>query len=227
MAEQNTLETYKDRDKEKDRDSSWAEFFLPIQTLNTDSIQIDSPNYTHTNRQKKTYHTSERPIAGVWYKTPEFTLSTLNILTTPLRVHSWDSSTGRLELETDTITATQIIAIQKRILTLLEGHRDWFPPNTNIQQDFQYMYHNSILTVYLHGFNPDQAHTGRVWNWSTAVWKKGVGPTSFSKGQTLRLAIRFQGICFIKTEGCKTRYRIQHQTVAIYHKSPATMINCK
>ena len=214
MAEQNTLE--KDKPKDRDKDSGWAEFFLPIQTLHADSIQIDSPNYTHT--QHKFHYTAERPIAPLWYKTPEFTLSTLNILTTPLRIHSWDSSTGRLELETDTLTATQFIAIQKRILTLLEGHRGWFLPHTNIQQDFQYMYHNSILTIYLHGFNPDQVHTGRIWNWSAAAWKKGVDQTSFSKGQTVRLAIRFQGICFLKVEGGKMRYRIQHQTVAIYNK---------
>ena len=216
MAEKNS-DKPKDRDKEKDKDNCWAEFFLPIQSVQADAIQIDTPK--HITTQKQFYTSNERPLAALWYKTPEFTLSTLAILTTPLRVHSWDSITGRLELETDASTAVQIYAIQKRILTLLESHREWYPAHTSVQHDFQYMYHNSILTVYLHGFNPDQVHTGRVWNWSNMGWKKGVGPASFSKGQSLRLAIRFQGVCFIKTDnGQRLRFRIQHQTVAIYTK---------
>jgi hypothetical protein len=224
MSDQTKTQLIHEKEKEKDRDCGWAEFFLPIQTLNTEYIQVDSPKHIHSNRHF--YPTNDRPIAALWYKSPDFTLTSFTLLTTTLRVHSWDSATGRLELETDTNTAAQIIAIQKRILTILESHREWFPPHTNIQQDFQYMYHNSILTVYLHGMNSEQIHMGRVWNWSDGTWKKGVSPATFSKGCAVRLAIRFQGICFLKTEGGKIRYRIQHQTVAIYHK-PTLSISCK
>jgi hypothetical protein len=190
-------------------DTGWAELFLPIQSINTDSIQIQTPKYSHANR----------PLSEFQYSTDDFSLTNLPILTTFLKVHSWDSSTGRLELETDAITASKIITIQKRILTIVSSHPSWASRHTTVQQDFQYMYHNGIFTVYLHGANPDQAHTGRVWIWSASQWKKGVGATTLRKGQQIRLAIRFQGICTIQAEGSRIRYRIQHQTVAIYKQT--------
>ncbi len=190
-------------------DTGWAELFLPIQIICTDFIQIQSPKYSHANR----------PLSEFQYSTDDFSLTNLPILTTFLKVHSWDSSTGRLELETDAITASKIVAIQKRILAVVSSHPTWASRQATIQQDFQYMYHNGIFTVYLHGANPDQVHTGRVWIWSGSQWKKGVSAVSLKKGQPIRLAIRFQGICTIQTEGSRTRYRIQHQTVAIYKQN--------
>ena len=190
-------------------DTGWAELFLPIQSVSVDAINMQIPKHVH----------NIRPLFEFQYRTDDYTLLNLPILTTFLKVHSWDSSTGRLELETDTITAAKIIAIQKRILQIVTSHPNWASRQSTIQQDFQYMYHNSILTVYLHGSNPDQAHTGRVWVWSGSQWKKGVSAMTLKKGQLIRLAVRFQGVCTLLSDGPRTRYRIQHQSVAIYKKS--------
>ena len=190
-------------------DTGWAELFLPIQSVSADDIHIQAPKFIHP----------KRPLFEFQYVTDDYTLLNVPILTTFLKVHSWDSSTGRLELETDIITSAKIIAIQKRILQIVSSHPNWTSRQSTLQQDFQYMLHNSILTVYLHGSNPDQVHTGRVWVWSGSQWKKGVGATTLRKGQQIRLAVRFQGVCTLQTDGPRTRYRIQHQSVAIYKKS--------
>lgn len=192
-------------------DTGWAEFFLPLSSIQTDAIQIHTPRPLHGSIRG-------RSIIEFGYQTNEFSLYNLPILTPFLRIHSWDSTTGRLELETDPSTSTKIVAIQKHLVTMLGSRKEWVSDPTNIQHDFQYMIHNSILTVYLHGSNPNQSHTGHVWVWSGSQWKQGVGPTSIRNGQMIRLAIRFQGIVSLPSDGTRTRYRIQHQTVALYHR---------
>jgi hypothetical protein len=86
---------------------------------------------------------------------------------------------------------------------------------------FSAYYSGNILTIYLHGSNPEQKQTGRVWIWNQSNWQKGASSTSFKKGQLIRVALRFQGVCFLQTSLKDTKYRIQHQTVAIFHKTAA------
>jgi len=116
-------------------------------------------------------------------------------------------------------------SIQDHIIDLLASKPQWFQPYIKKKEDllsnFQHIIQGNILTIYLHGSNPEQKQTGRVWIWNQSNWQKGASSTSFKKGQLIRIALRFQGVCFLQTSLKDTKYRIQHQTVAIFHKTAA------
>jgi hypothetical protein len=59
---------------------------------------------------------------------------------------------------------------------------------------------------------------GRVWIWKENQWHKGANSTIFKKDQEIRIGLRFQGICFLPSQNSKTRFRLQHQTIAIFSK---------
>lgn len=216
-----------------------AEIFLPFQALETVNICINEPytfktstnyyqslqgqqlqqgNQTHQNEQSKT-------IALLSYKTPVYTLPSLNILTQFCRVAAWDSTTGRLDLDIDpaSTTATKCLALQDFITSTLKVKSSWLPTNQrrpeDISANFQKLLYNGIMTIYLHGSNPEKKVMGRAWQFNKGLWERGVGPGSFKKGQQIRVALRFQGLCFITLSNGVVRYRLQHQTVCVYHKS--------
>ena len=204
------------------REPGWAELFLPLQAIEVNSIQIDEPKKL-TGPGVPSY-AADRPIAALSYVNSSFRMPVLNILTPFLTVHNWDSNTGKLELEVDlnSTLSTKCIVIQEHILTLLASKPQWLLPHIKtkeeLRESFQEIISGQIMTIYLHGPNPEQKQMGRVWIWKENNWQKGASKTSFKKGQKLRVALRFQGVCFLQTVSKKMRYRIQHQTISIFHK---------
>jgi len=204
------------------REPGWAELFIPLQAIEVQSIQIEEPK--KPMGPGVPLYAADRPIAALSYAHPNFHMPILNILTPFLKIHSWDSSCGRLELEVDASSqlATKCSGIQEHILTLLASNPQWLPASTRTNEElranFQTILQGQLLTIYLHGPNPEQRQTGRVWIWSDSGWQKGASSTSFKKGQQIRVALRFQGICFLQTSLKKMRYRIQHQIISIIHK---------
>jgi hypothetical protein len=201
----------------------WAEMFLPIQTLEMGNIQIDEPKIP-TGPGIPSY-AADRPISSLSYQTSTYSLPCLNIITPFLRVHSWDSSTGRLELEADyeSITYLKFGALQEVILSLLAENPFWLiqygiKTIAELRANFQHILTNNILTIYLHGQNPEKKPMGRVWIWREGVWQKGATVGTFRKGQEIRVGMRLQGVCFLPTQTGKMRCRLQHQTVTIFHK---------
>jgi len=205
------------------REPGWAELFLPLQTIEVQHIQIEEPK--KLLGPGVPLYAADRPIAALSYIHSMFRMPVLNILTPFLKVHSWDSVTGRLELEVEagSSTAMKCISIQSHILSLLAANPQWLLPHTKTKQEllenFQEIISGQILTIYLHGSNPEQKQTGRVWVWREDGWQKGASSTSFKRGQQIRVALRFQGVCFLQTAAKKMRYRIQHQTISVFHKS--------
>ena len=205
-------------------DTGWNEMFLPLEQMEMDHIKLEAPKRLHSAETDIRY---ERRILPLSYEAPLFRLPCLAVITPFMKVHSWDSSTGRLEFEIDegSIVHRQITAFEQRIIQLLLENTIWLeytPSNiqTHILQNLQYAIHDSILTLYLHGQNISTKPMGRVWGWKQGAWTKGATQASFKTGQQLRVAIRFQGICFFPNSPAKSKYRIQHQTVAVYYKDP-------
>jgi hypothetical protein len=204
------------------REPGWAEIFIPLQAIEVHNIHIDEPKKLIGPGIPS--YAIDRPIALLSYSTSLFRMPTLGILTPFLKIHSWDSTTGKLELDitSDPIVSTKYFMIQEHILNLLSSKPQWLFPHTRSKEDlranFQEFIHEDILTIYLHGPNPEKKQTGRVWIWRDDEWQKGAGPNSFKKGQQIRVALRFQGVCFLQTPAKKMRYRIQHQTVTIFQK---------
>jgi hypothetical protein len=195
--------------------NGWAEMFLPLQALEVRSIHITEPKMV-----KNTY-SAERPVSNLSYKTSTFSLPFLSVLTPFVKVYSWDSTTGRLDLEVEqtSVTESKLFALQDTIIDLLAENIGWFPcfkTKEDIKMNFQYILFGSIFTIYLHGPNPEKKQTGRVWIWKDNAWQKGASSVIFKKGQQLRVALRFQGVSLIKTANGKNRFRLQHQTISIF-----------
>lgn len=204
------------------KEPGWGEIFLPLQTLQPLKIELQEPKKLYTP-----VHGFDRPLGILSYGTDTYKLPVLNILTPFVKVHSWDSSTGRLELECEpeSLTYKHFHIIQDAIVHLLQAHPTWLKANGSSKEElkhtFQQMLKDTILTVYLHGQNQDTKPAGRVWIWKDGSWSKGVTPSSFKRGQQLRVALRLQGVCFLPHPGFQTRLRVQHQTVAVLHKTAA------
>ena len=202
-------------------DTGWIEMILPLEQMEMAPIRLESPRRLRSTETDARY---ERTILPLSYETPLFRLPTLTVLTPFMKVHSWDSSTGRIEfeLEESSIAYRQIIAFEQRIIQLLLENTKWLEYTTHdieahVYQNLQYSIHGNILTLYLHGQNTSTKPMGRVWGWKQDTWTKGATQASFKKGQELRVAIRFQGICFFPNAPAKSKYRIQHQTIAVYY----------
>ena len=154
-------------------------------------------------------------------------MPTLAILTPFLKVSSWDSSTGRLDMEVDnhSLAFQKFLSIEETILDLLASHPSWLRAHKSAKEElkhtFQRILKDNIFTVYLHGLNQDTKPAGRVWIHKEGAWSKGATASSFKRGQQLRVAVRLQGVCFLQYPGQPTRLRIQHQTVAVLHKTAA------
>lgn len=199
--------------------SGWAEEFVPIQTIQADAIHMYEPRVTQGN--------SPRLLANFEYKQHAFTMQGCNLLLPFCKVHEWDSATGKLVLEIECpTTLNRCKQIQQKCMDLLSSHIHWFQRKKDQSLDsFQRFIHQQFLTVYLHGPNPEKALAGRLWCWKEGGWKKGVDGTSFTKGCLIKLAIRFQGICMLVNQVGRSTYRVQHQVVAVYHKSTANLLS--
>jgi hypothetical protein len=203
------------------KEPGWAEMFLPLQALDIASVTIDEPK--KSSGPGVPAYAQERPLAALSYKSDMFTMPILSILTSFLKVYAWDSKTGRLDLEIDPASpsAMKLSLLQDTIVGLLIKHPQWLRVQGITKDDlktcFQHILNGSILTIYLHGPNQDTKPVGRVWVCNKG-WQKGASASSFQKGQLIRVALRLQGVCFLQSPNAKTRLRVQHQTVTIFHK---------
>jgi hypothetical protein len=203
------------------REPGWAEMFVPILSIQPNQIQLDEPR--KSNGPGVPFYAQERLIAQVSYKTDLFRLPVLSVLLPWMRVHSWDSTTGRLELELDPTNPvySKLQQFQEAILTTLADHPTWLRmvgcTKDSLKVNFQPILSGKVVTIYLHGPNQDTKPVGRVWIWKDG-WQKGAVASSFRKGQLVKTALRFQGLCFLQSPTQPTRLRIQHQTVAMYHQ---------
>lgn len=206
----------------------WAEMMIPLQGMDISKIHISPPQ--KTNGPGVPLYAQDRPIACLSYNDTVFKLPCLSVLTPFLTVLSWDSTTGKLELQVPqgTSTHTKLTFLQDYILTTLTRHqRGWIgtPDNTlsELRDMFQPILTGEKLVIYLHGPNPELKPSGRVWIWNSDSWSKGAKQTSFQEGMEVRVALRLQGICFLY-QSQRVRFRIQHQTIAIYTKQDRTIL---
>jgi hypothetical protein len=190
--------------------TGWAELFVPIQSIQADAIQIFEPRITQGAFQ--------RLLAIIQYKHQSFTMQGCNFLLPFCKIHEWDSTTGKLVLELSCpSTLYRLKQLQLKCIDLLQSNCHWFQRSQeNLTDQFQKFLTQQYFTVYIHGPNPEQTLSGRVWVWNQGAWKKGADTTTFTKGELIKLAIRFQGICMLP--GRRNSFRIQHQVVAVYQK---------
>lgn len=205
-----------------DHEPGWAEIFLPIQAFDISNLQTQEPK-KHSGIGVPAY-VANRHLAQMSYHTSLLHLPCLALLTPFCKVASWDSSTGRLDLdlEDQPTMVTKLNALQESIQHTLLKQPKWLPNHQRtrsaIEQTFHKLLRGTTFTVYVHGPNPEGNQTGRVWMWKSGTWQKGVTHASFRKGQPIRLALRFQGICFLPSSNGDVFTRLQHQVISVIHK---------
>lgn len=202
------------------KDPGWAECFLNLADLHAGQIHVDEPK-RQSGPGVFSYYGLQRPLAAISYSHDLLKMPVLSFITPFMKVLSWDSTTGRLDLETSVTISGKLGAIQEIILGQLALHPEWLRAyglsKEELRSSFQHLFHGTLVSLYLHGPNTDIKPAGRVWLWDHG-WQRGVTQDSFKTGQRVRVAVRLQGVCFLQGEQGRTRLRLQHQTVAVYHK---------
>lgn len=165
-------------------------------------------------------------MAPLSYVDNDLRFQYISIVLVPLMVKSYDSETGKLvlSLHGHSSLQTKLTAIQNTILqTVNANQHTWFPSEKNKTQEelaagFQPLISNGSMNVYCPiitsgSYNEIQVYSG-------GTWVRGTFPKELlAVGQTVRIAVRLQGISFHLHHVSKAwtgRFRIQHRVLAIY-----------
>ncbi len=202
----------------------WGEMVVPLQTFTIDKSCLQPPQkyYESSFQQYK-----ERLISSIQYKVSSCIMDNLSLLTPFLQVNSWDSKNGKLELLLDLQNPLhlKLVQFQEHILDMLVANQIMWLGTTyhtreSLYNCFRPMIVGNICNVYLHGNNNGSGNCGRVWIYKNGSWSKGVNNQSFQKNDVVRIALRFQGLCYLGNpyKNNKLMFRLQHQTLGIFHK---------
>ena len=196
-----------------------AEFSLDFHALDFEKIKYGPlqklPNYgTHVIQ-------CERPFIPFYYDDGICRMPSLTLLMPAFMVHSWDITTGRLELcflENDTME--KIMQLQNFVLKSVVAHQhEWIGRGDltceTSNEIFQPFIQHERFVIYL----PNGEQKKQLWIHSGEEWKYGTTVQSFQTGQIVRPAVKMQGLCFI-ISGSRVKFRIQHQTVSIFGRDP-------
>lgn len=173
---------------------------LPLQSCHPENIRLESPK-----RLKSIQPSVERSLSGFSYEDPHFTLTSLCLLLPPCPIVLWDSATGRLDVDLGT-HAARFAAFQAHIVDCVESAYRSPKPY------FHSMLHGTVLTAHIHVGSADVQKRTDVCRGTT--WSHSL---DLVKGQTIRLGIQFQGVCFLLNHETQERkYRLQHHVTVIY-----------
>lgn len=170
---------------------------LPLANLQLSSLQVLSPR-DH----------GEKILFPLRYEDPLFSTQTVTLLLPPLKLKTYSATTQLLEVYADPILS-KLQAIQESLLAKLATEKAWLAAvslkGVEIQQLFQPILKNNILTVFLHP---------KTWIFRAGSWKQGPH-TEFSAGSTIQLVLRLQGLQVLLPTNPGKRIRIQHQTLGV------------
>jgi hypothetical protein len=183
----------------------YAEVFIPLENLQLENIRIHPP-------------TSPYPIripTSILSYTTTFTMPKLSVLTPFLKVHSWDFSKGRLELVVGDMSHI-VLNLQELLIQKIVKNPAWSSLASHsydeVKGRFQPIVTNGIIPLYLNNQGPEgiSVHTGDT--------VKYISESALQHGQQVRVALRFQGLVFLKNTNGGLFYRLQHQVTRIYCK---------
>jgi hypothetical protein len=142
------------------------------------------------------------------YEDPLFSAQTVTLLLPPLKLKVYSTATQLLELYADPILS-KLQAIQEDILVKLTTEKGWHTSaslkSSEIQQLFQPILKQNILTVFLHP---------KTWIFRAGSWMQGPA-TEFSGCSSIQLVLRLQGLQVLPSANPGKRIRIQHQTLGV------------
>jgi hypothetical protein len=188
------------------------EWTIPIQKLEVSKIQVG------------TLQKLVKPLSPLSYSDGPIVFQNVNLLLPSLLIKDYDTQTGKLvlSLAESTGTSAKLLALQSSLLnSVYTSQRQWFPESNRtkeqIQSSFQSFVENSLLYLYC----PVQIQEKRnmIYVWKDNAWNKLTGPGFLQKGDSIRVALRLQGISFqmnASTGIWTGRFRVQHKISCIY-----------
>ena len=192
------------------------EWTIPIQKLEVNKIQVGQ-------LQK-----SIKPLTPLSYADGPIIFQNLNLLLPSLPIKEYDSSTGKLvlSLSESPQTLSKLLAIQESLLTSVHTNQKlWFSDSSRtkeqIQNSFQPFVETNHLYLYCPLQNQEKRHTIHIWK--DGEWKRFAATGLIQKGDSIRVALRLQGISYQmnSTNGTWTgRFRAQHKISCIYQFTP-------
>lgn len=190
----------------------WVEWTIPIQKLEVSKIQLGS-------LQKTT-----KPLTPLSYSDGPIVLQSLNLLLSPLTIKEYDATSGRLvlQLHDSPQTSAKLLALQESLLTNVFGNQKiWFPESTRTKEQLQSSFQPFVENTLLHLYCPLQTGEKRnaIHVWRDSEWKKLSVAGLLQKGESVRVALRLQGISYqmnAYTGVWTGRFRVQHKITCLY-----------
>lgn len=191
----------------------WMEWTVPIQKL--ELAKIIPGALVSTNK----------PLTPLEYKDNAFHLKHLNILLPPLTIKDYESATGKLVLtlpEGSPILA-KMNALQDTLLLLVHQHqKQWFSDSNRSKEEIQRLFQPFVEGNTLNLYCPLQVQDKKFYLqlWKGEDWKKMNTPGMLQKGDTIRVALRLQGISYqmnASTGFWTGRFRVQHRIICMYY----------
>jgi hypothetical protein len=190
----------------------WMEWTIPIQKLEVNKIQVGQ-------LQK-----SIKPLAPLSYSDGPIVFQNLNVLLPPLPVKDYDATTGRLllSLQESTPIVSKLLALQEALLqSVYTNQRPWFGDSNRTREQISLFFQPFVENNILHLYCPQQIQERRhvISIWKDDEWKKFTTTGLLQKGDSIRVALRLQGISFQMTNSSGQwtgRCRVQHKISSIY-----------
>ena len=198
----------------------WVEWTIPIQKLEVSKIQVGALQKT------------AKPLTPLSYTDGPIVFQSLNLLLPPLTIKEYDSSTGRLilHLTESSATSAKLLALQESLLSNVYANQKlWFPDSTRTRDQIQTCFQPFIENTLLHLYCPLQAGDKRnaIHVWREGEWKKLSVAGLLTKGESVRVALRLQGISYQMNAytGLWTgRFRVQHKITCVYACPKQTVV---
>jgi hypothetical protein len=188
------------------------EWTIPIQKVEVSKIQVG------------VLQKLAKPLSPLSYADGPIVFQNLNLLLPPLTVKDYDTQTGKLVLSLveSTPTAAKLSAVQGSLLnSVFMNQRQWFPESNRTKEQIQSLFQSFVENTHLYLYCPIQTQEKRnsIHIWKDNTWNKLTGPGFLQKGDSIRVALRLQGISFqmnASTGVWTGRFRVQHKISCIY-----------
>lgn len=193
------------------------EWFLPVQKLTVGNIALAPPG--------------SRPLAALSYSDgATFCHPSLSIMVPPLPVKSYDTTTGRLVLDTSSnhLLSLKLQMLQDMLQEAIQYNQSaWFSTSyraEEIRNGFQPLYEDSSLLLHC---NLRQAQDMALPIWTPTGWR-GAKEEDLKVGAKIRLALKIQGISFLFRNEQNTwtsKSRVQHRIMGVIPLQPSSVSN--
>ena len=204
----------------------WMEWTIPIQKLEVNKI--------HVGQLQKTI----KPLTPLSYADGPIVFQNLNLLLPPLPIKEYDIVSGKLILSLQEApgVSAKLVALQDSLLnSVFLNQKTWFNDSNRTREQISGLFQPFVENMNLHLYCPLQTQEKRnevvaqttrsvsgrhtISIWKDGEWNKLPTTGLLQKGDSIRVALRLQGISFqmaLQSAQWTGRCRVQHKISCIY-----------